>query len=161
MKQWLICLLSVALGGCLSPYVAPSGNVSTATISFEAKGEPTLGFGATFVMRESSIDHSCNRKSLTKMAQIFKGNPFAQTDNPADITIAAEVRIGLRAFFIPANLLGQIGCTYDIDFTPEKNKRYKVIIEWSRAGCRVDLQNETNKIWSTVPQPFNVQKISC
>jgi len=130
-------------------------------MSFEARGEPTLGFAAYLVKRESPTDHSCMTKSQA-MARIVEGNPILRTDNPEHIPIVSDADVGFRVVFIPANLLGQIACSYDINIHPVRDRTYKVVVEWAQSGsCHVNLENEVSGQWSPVSEPFEVKQNRC
>lgn len=149
MKRLTVLALALMLTGCLPAYVAPPQGASSVTISFAATGEPTLGFGATLVNIEQPSLETCSFK-ISKIAQIYEGNPFAKTDNPPEIPIPAKSLVGLRAFYIPANTLGQYGCTRDVYFIPEQNSKYKITAEWTHSSCNVKLESLDNGQWGPV-----------
>lgn len=105
-----------------------------------------MGFGATLVNIEQPSSETCSFKT-SKMAQIYEGNPFAKTDNPPEIPISAKSLVGLRTFYIPANTLGQYGCTRDVYFTPEQGGKYKITAEWTHSSCNVKLESLVNGHW--------------
>jgi len=95
------------------------------------------------------------------MARIVEGNPILRTNNPESIPIASDTDIGFRVMFIPANLMGQIGCSYDINLKPAQDKKYKVTIAWSQGGCSVNLESQNDGMWGTVSEPVDSQRIGC
>ncbi len=136
----------VASAACVSTYVVPAGDAGTAALSFEVTGEPTLGYAAYLLKRESPDDHACIIRSQ-KMAQISVGNPLLKTSNPAEITIPADAEIGLRAMFSPANIYDQMHCSFDLSFIPAKDSAYRVRIHWAPRSCIVELESKEDGIW--------------
>lgn len=148
MRIALLTLIST-LAACVSTYVAPTSDTATAALSFEVNGDPVLGYAAYLLRRESLDDHACIIKSQ-KMAQISFGNPLVKTNNPTEIAIPANDAIGLRAMYVPANILGQTACTFDLGFTPAKDIAYKVTVDWGPRSCAVELQREESGAWRPI-----------
>lgn len=152
-----LCIIAAA-GGCASTYVAPTAGAPAATLSFQVSGNPTLGYAAYLLKRESSTDHRCVRKP-EKLAQIAVGMPLLKTRNPERIGIPANDALYLRAMYVPAHIFEQTGCSFDLSFTPVSGKAYRIQIDWTRTSCVVGVSFESNGSW--LPMQVDTLQSAC
>ena len=153
MRASLLACMAVSTA-CVSTYVAPTGDVDTAVLSFdvEVTGKTLFGYGAYLMWRDSPDDHPYFIKPQI-MAQIFKDNPLQDTNNPPRIVIPANAKIGLRAMFSAPTCFfcGDDGCNYDLSFSPEKDAVYRVKLDYAPGSCRVGLESAVNGSWHPMP----------
>lgn len=144
----LVCMANSA--GCVSTYVPPAAEADTATLSFQVIGTPPLlGFGADLLKRGSPDDHACMMKT-ERIARISKGMPIGKTNNPPTIVIPANVTLGLRALYVPITAFGVGGCSFDLNFMPDKDRAYRVTMYWTSASCKVDISVDVNGSWHQI-----------
>lgn len=138
--------LLAAAGGCASTYVAPTEDGATASLSFQVSGNPTVGYAAYLLKRDSLTDHRCVRNPQ-KIAQIAVGVPLLKTRNPERIAMPAGKALYLRAMYVPAQIFGQTACSFDLSFTPAGGKAYRIQIDWTQNSCAVEIFYYDNGTW--------------
>lgn len=128
MIRWmaLFCVL-VALAGCGTSYVKPAAADKVGYVSFDATGNPDMGFAASLWLDTANIPGHDN---FQRAAIIAAGNPFLHTDNPAEIPVPAGKEIKLKTIFTPAGVLGQYGCDNVKSLVADEGRRYKIVIDW-------------------------------
>ena len=135
IRCFAIVAVAALLHGCGSSYVKPADTGSVAYLSFDAKGDPAMGFAAYLELRPSGA------ASYQRAARIVEGNPILHTDNPDNIPVAANQDLMVKAMYIPAGVLGQYGCDNEKPLRPEVGKHYKVIVEWKRqVNCTTTIE---------------------
>jgi hypothetical protein len=140
-----LCIVAAA-GGCASTYVAFTDDGAAASLSFQVSGNPTLGYAAYLLKRDSLTDHRCVRNPQ-KIAQIAVGVPLLKTRNPERIAIPAGKALYLRAMYVPAHIFEQTACSFDLSFTPASGKAYRIQIDWTQDSCVVDILHYDNGTW--------------
>ncbi len=155
-----VAVISIAMGGCAAKYVAPSTSSGNAAVSFSVKGEPALGYAAFLWMQNDPRNDSCFARG-TRMAVISEKNPFLSTNNPGRIPISAGSQTTLQAVMVPANVLNQIGCTYNIRFVPEEWRTYRIEVSWQRELCTSEImEQQADGQWAAV-ESASIVRLRC
>lgn len=146
VRKFVVLIVGVALGlgGCATKYTGPRSEEPSASISFEASGDASLGYMAYLFYMDDPNKRSC-MGIKPELAKINKGNPFGgKTSNLRNIPIPAGRKIAIRSVLVPANVINQRGCTVDNIFTATPGIDYLIKISWSRSQCVTDLLDITN-----------------